>query len=55
MKTGYYGYVIDNLDTLPERKTKVYQTYEEAHKAAEKLCVRTYGERASIEVYFETN
>lgn len=46
----YVGYVIDRMNALETKKTKAYDTYAEAHKAAEKLCKRTYGERGTIEV-----
>lgn len=46
----YQGIVVDRLNTLDDRKTKLYSTYKEAHKAAENLCKRTMGERGSISV-----
>lgn len=46
----YQGYVIDQLKSLETRKTKLYDTYAEAHRAAEKLCQKTYGDRGTIEV-----
>ena len=49
-KTKYQGHVIDRLGTLDARKTKLYDSYYEAHKAAEKLCERTMGERGEINV-----
>lgn len=50
VKTVYRGVVVDSLKTLPPRWTKNYDTYKEAHDAAEKLCKRTYGDRGFIEV-----
>ncbi|GFN32562.1 hypothetical protein PCURB6_28220 [Paenibacillus curdlanolyticus] len=46
----YQGLVIDQLKSLETRKTRLYTTYQEAHKAAEKLCKRTYGDRGGIDV-----
>lgn len=46
----YIGMVKDRLRTLPQRKTRKYKTYKEAHEHAEKLC-RKYGERGSVTVY----
>lgn len=48
---AYIGIVRDDLDHLPSRKTKVYDTYYDAHQAAENLCKKTYGDRGSIIVY----
>lgn len=36
----YRGYVYDKLDRSYVRMTKYYKTYEEAQKAAEKICNR---------------
>lgn len=47
----YQGIVKDMGDTLPNRKTKFYDTYMDAHNAAEKLCKRTYGNRGTIDAY----
>ena len=33
----YKGLIRDRLQTLPTYETRIYQTYLEAHKAAEKL------------------
>lgn len=49
-ETKYQGIVKDRLGTLGERKTRYYATYEEAHKAAEKLCRKSWGDRATINV-----
>jgi len=46
----YQGLVIDSLKSLDTKKTKSYDTYKEAHDAAEKLCKRTMGDRGKIEV-----
>jgi len=46
----YIGIVKDRLQTLETRKTRKYNTYKEAHDAAEKLCRRTMGERGTIDV-----
>lgn len=46
----FKGLVIDQLKTLDTRETKLYQTYKEAHDAAENLCKRTMGGRGKIEV-----
>ena len=48
--TRYIGIVRDDLDTLPDHKTKTFKTYFEAHTAAEDLCKKTYGDRGSIDV-----
>ena len=48
--TEYRGIVYDRLKSLPQRKTKKYNTYQEAHDAAEKLCARTMQGRGEIEV-----
>lgn len=46
----YVGIVKDRLQGLETRKTRKYNTYKEAHDAAEKLCRRTMGERGTIDV-----
>ena len=46
----YRGVVTDSLKSMDTRKTKTYDTYKEAHDAAEKLCKRTMGDRGSISV-----
>lgn len=46
----YRGIVKDELRTLEDKVTKPYQTYFDAHEAAEKLCKDTYGERGEIDV-----
>jgi hypothetical protein len=46
----FIGIIKDELKSLPDRKTKPYDTYKEAHDAAEALCKRTYGDRGSIDV-----
>jgi hypothetical protein len=46
----YRGLVIDEIKTMDTRKTKWYDTYKEAHDAAEKLCKRTMGDRGRIDV-----
>jgi hypothetical protein len=48
--TKYRGMVIDELKTMETRKTKWYNIYDDAHKAAEKLCKRTMGERGTLDV-----
>lgn len=50
MQTKYRGIVKDDLRTLDPKHTKWYDTYFDAHQAAEKLCKRTYGDRGSIDV-----
>ena len=52
---GYVGIVKDRLQTLKTRKTKKYNTYKEAHDAAERLCKRTMGERGTIDVIIDEN
>ena len=49
-ETKYQGIVKDRLGTLGERKTRYYATYQEAHEAAEKLCRKSWGDRATIDV-----
>lgn len=49
----YRGIVKDRLNSLDTRKTKWYDTYEAAKKAAENLCRRTYGERGQVAVIDE--
>lgn len=44
------GLVIDECKVMDTRKTKWYDTYKEAHDAAEKLCKRTMGNRGRIDV-----
>lgn len=47
----YRGYVKDRLNSLETRKTKFYDTYLEAHEAAEKLSKKHFsGERGTIDV-----
>lgn len=50
MEKKYQGIVKDQLGSLDTRKTRTYETYKEAHDAAEKLCKRTMGDRGTIEV-----
>ena len=45
----YRGFVVDRLGSLPTIKTRYYNDYESAHKAAERLAKR-YGDRANISV-----
>lgn len=47
----FQGLVIDEFKTLKPRKTKKYDTYEAAHKAAEKLCKNTLRDRGRIVVH----
>ena len=49
-ETKYRGVVKDDLKTMETKYTKWYDTYKEAHEAAEKLCKRTYGNRGSLDV-----
>ncbi len=46
----YRGIVKDDLNSIEDRKTKWYDTYKEAHKAAEILCRKSMTDRGSIEV-----
>lgn len=46
----YIGVVKDCLKTMETRKTKMYNTYKEAHDATGRLCKRTMGERRTIDV-----
>lgn len=46
----YQGIVSDRLNTLPDRKTKLYDTYYDAHKAVENLLKKTYKSRGTIKV-----
>jgi hypothetical protein len=46
----YKGIVSDDLNTMETRYTKLYETWKDAHDAAEKLCKRTMGSRGSIGV-----
>ena len=46
----YRGIVKDQLRVLPDRRTRIYSTYELAHRAAERLCRKTYRERGTIQV-----
>ncbi len=46
----YQGIVKDVLRSLPDRKTRWYPTYQQAHRQAEKICQRTYGSRGCIDV-----
>jgi len=49
-KKGYRGIVKDKLGSMETRLTKVYDTYKDAHEAAEKLCKQTMGDRGEIDV-----
>jgi len=49
----YRGYVKDSLRELDALKTKLYDTYQEAHEAAERLCKKTLGDRGTIDVIRE--
>jgi len=46
----FRGLIIDELKTLETKKTKFYDSYQEAHQAAEKLCKKTMGDRGIINV-----
>jgi hypothetical protein len=46
----YFGFVEDRLKVMKTRRTKGYKCYYDAHKAAEKLCKRTMGDRGTIGV-----
>lgn len=46
----FIGVVKDCLKTMEPRKTNSYDTYKEAHDAAERLCKRTMGDRGTIDV-----
>ena len=46
----YRGIVKDDMGSMESKQTKWYDTYKEAHDAAEKLCKRTMGDRGSISV-----
>jgi len=48
--TMYRGIVKDQMGTFDTKHTKYYETYQEAHDAAEKLCKRTMGDRGTIDV-----
>lgn len=49
-KTKYQGIVTDRM-TGDKKRTKKYDTYFDAHTAAEKLCKRSFsGDRGSIDV-----
>lgn len=50
MQKKYRCIVKDDMHTLEPKLTKWYDTYYDAHQAAEKLCKRTYGQRGSIDV-----
>lgn len=39
---GYRGYVMDRMDTLETRKTKLYGSYKEAHDAAARLAKKYF-------------
>ena len=46
----YRGIVRDDLNSLDDHKTRWYETYKDAHDAAENLCKRTLGDRGSIDI-----
>lgn len=49
----YIGYAVDRMGTLTTRKTRRYDTWAEAQKAAEKLCKKCFsGDRGSISVEY---
>lgn len=50
MNMKYVGVVKDRLKGVEAKRTKKYNTYREAHDAAERLCKRTMGERGTIDV-----
>ena len=49
-KVRYRGVVEDQMKTMDKRKTKHYNTYKDAHDAAERLCKKTIGDRGTIDV-----
>ncbi len=50
----HQGLVIDRMNHFPPRKTHWYETYKEAHDAAEKLCKKHYsGDRGEVDVVAE--
>ena len=47
----YKGIVRDRLKELETRETRQYETYLEAHKAAERLCNKHFtGDRGEVDV-----
>ncbi len=47
----YKGIVRDRLQELDTRVTRQYETYQEAHKAAERLCNKHFtGDRGEVDV-----
>lgn len=46
----YRGLINDRLKTLETRETRLYDTYQEAHLAAENLCKHTMGDRGDVSV-----
>lgn len=48
--TKFIGIVRDELEALDDLLTKKFDTYKEAHDAAESLCKRTWGDRGTIDV-----
>jgi len=50
MTIKYIGRVTDRLKSLPDQMTRPYATYEQAHRAAERLCWRVLDERGSFTV-----
>ena len=46
----YQGVARDRMNELPDRKTKLYDTYQEAHEKAEALCKKHFtGDRGEVE------
>lgn len=49
-KIYYQGILKDRCGILNERRTRYYETYYDAHKAVEKLCRKSWGDRGTIDV-----
>lgn len=50
MKKNYKGIVKDCLGVMETRQTKLYSTWAEAQKVAEKLAKRTMRDRGRIQI-----
>ncbi len=51
MKKKYRGIITDRMNELKVKKTRYYNTYKEAHSAAEKLSRKYFvGERGEINI-----
>lgn len=49
MKSEFYAVAWDRMRSLPDHRTKTYETWAQAHEAGERLCKRHFaGDRGGV-------